>query len=74
MLRNFSVLNLIIGPIFLSQFQRVSSIVTFSPLINIKRRDSTDGKAAASLRIPAIPGSNLVDSFSILQGALANNE
>ena len=36
------------------------------------RRDSTDGKAAALY--PEDPGSNPVDSFSMLQRALANNE
>ena len=36
------------------------------------RRDSTDGKVAALY--PEDPGSNPVDSFSMLQHALANNE
>ena len=40
--------------------------------MTLSRRDSTDGKAAALY--PEDPGSNPVDSFSMLQRALTNNE
>ena len=41
-------------------------------IIRLSRRDSTDGKVAALC--PKDPGSIPVDSYSMLQRALANNE